>query len=211
LQAALFETHVGYTSPRQLRAHLRTLFKRDKEPQTARHAVIVQIFPDGTILQLKGYERVVFLNFCLLRSVDWSAAAVQWRRDGAVDHPEGFQLVAALDFGIGALSAAAKALYALEQPAETHMPAVPQDRWVRHAVVADNRPLTACHTRHPAYDGGEWECEGLWYINDDSAGRPVLFFPKADVLHGLDIPAVDKEGAYELDLGDVFGEVFHAL
>jgi hypothetical protein len=134
----------------------------------------------------------------VLSPTDWSAAAVQWRRDES--HPDGFQLVAALDFGVGALSTAAKALYALEQPAETHMPAVPQDRWVRHAVVADDQVYTARHTCLWAIPGEQWDCPGVWYENANSPGHPQLIFPKAEILCGPSIPETKKEGDYALNL-----------
>jgi hypothetical protein len=122
---------------------------------------------------------------------------VQWRRDES--HPDGFQLVAALDFGVGALSTAAKALFALEQPAETHMPAVPQNRWVRHAVVADDQIRTACRTRRMALDPGVWEHSGAWYENANSPGHPLLFFAKEEVLNSPLIPEGWKQGHYEID------------
>jgi hypothetical protein len=126
---------------------------------------------------------------------------VQWRRDE--QHPEGFQLVAALDFGVGALSTAAKALYALEQPVDTHMPAVPEDRWVRHAVVADDTCATAfdtCCLEEFLAGDNTWRCEGVWYTNAHSPGTPKLFFDKAAVLLSPSIPDAQKEGQFEADL-----------
>jgi hypothetical protein len=129
---------------------------------------------------------------------------VQWRRDE--QHPEGFQLVAALDFGIVPLSAAAKALYALHQPTDTHTPTVPVDRWVRHAVVADNSIRTAIKTRHSLAShcrASGWELSGVWYIIEASLGRPVLHFPKADILQ------CPQEGSYAMDLGDLLARVMN--
>jgi hypothetical protein len=188
-------------SPRQLRANLRVLFK-STPPQTARYAVIVQVFPGGKIVAccVRCPYASVLTQKLLCTATDWSAAGVQWRRDE--QHPEGFQLVAALDFGIVPLSAAAKALYALQQPVDTHMPAVPIDRWVRHAVVADDTCATAFDTccLEEFLTRDTWRCEGVWYANAHCPGTPKLFFDKAAVLLSPSIPDAQKEGQFEADL-----------
>jgi hypothetical protein len=195
-------------SPRQLRANLRVLFKRNP-PQTARYAVIVQMFPGGKIVAccVRCPCASVLTQKLLCTATDWSAAAVQWRRDE--QHPEGFQLVAALDFGIVPLSSAAKALYALGQPVDTHIPAVPADRWVRHAVVADDQIYTATHTRRYANSSKAWEFPGIWYENSNSPGRPRLYFPQAEILNSPSIPEAQKQGEKELDFFPVLLRVMH--
>ena len=134
---------------------------------------------------------------------------MQWRRDE--ERPGEFQLVAALDFGVGALSTAAKELFAMSEPNATFMPAVPLGAWVRHAVVADNNMRTACNTSPTAVDRfGEWECEGVWYINSESQGVPELYFPKAVLLLQCpEIPSADTQGTYVMDMGSLLERVLH--
>jgi hypothetical protein len=85
------------------------------------------------------------------------------------------------------------------------MPAVPQDRWVRHAVVADDVFETACDTPFNAKAGVT-----TWYFNAHSPGLPILRFNKAEVLLMPQIPDADKEGQYEYDLCGVLVRIMHS-